>query len=182
MTNYNACAAQYRPSILNVIVLGCILTIITLFISPHVQAATMAGSYHMIVNGKSYHMERSQNGQKLNENNFGSGFQYDFSRSYGARWVPFFTSSAFQDSYNNISYYLGGGEMRRFYMSGGWHMDIGYFGFMMARKDFDNYKPFPGVLPVASVGTRNVSLNMTYIPNVNDQVDELLFFQLKVSI
>jgi len=35
---------------------------------------------------------------------------------------------------------------------------------------------------VASVGTRNVSLNMTYIPNVNDKVDELLFFQLKVSI
>ena len=182
MKKYNACADQHRPSILNVIVLALILFVTTLYVSPHASAATMKGNYHVIVNGRSYHMQEARDGSKLNENNFGSGFQYDFSRSYGARWVPFITASAFSDSFNNLSYYAGGGEMRRFYFSKGWHADVGYVGFIMARKDINDYRPFPGVLPVASIGTRDVSVNITYVPDVNDQIAELLFFQLKVSM
>lgn len=182
MTNTNACTTQYRPSILNVTILATILTITTLLLSPHVQAATLDGTYHVILNGRSIHLEQRGNGQKLNENNFGSGFQYDFRRSFGAKWVPFVTGSAFSDSFNNLSYYVGGGEMRRYYLSDGWHADIGYVGFLMARKDINDYKPFPGVLPVASFGTRKVSVNMTYIPDINDQVAELVFFQLKISM
>ncbi len=72
--------------------------------------------------------------------------------------------------------------MRRFYFRKGWHADVGYVGFMMARKDINDYRPFPGILPVASIGTRDVSLNVTYIPDVNSQVAELLFFQLKISM
>ena len=182
MTNYNACTKQNRPSILNAGILILVLIIISLLSSPHVNAATMDGSYHMILNGRAYHIERPPAGTSFNENNYGSGFQYEFARSHGSRWVPFLTSSAFNDSFNNVSYYLGGGESRRFYIKNGWHFDIGYFGFLMARKDYNNYQPFPGVLPVASIGTQNVSLNMTYIPDVNDQVAELVFFQLKVSL
>ncbi|MDH5444055.1 MAG: hypothetical protein OEY52_00775 [Gammaproteobacteria bacterium] len=182
MKKFNACADQYRPSILNVGILAIILFITTLFASPHVKAATMSGSYHMIANGRSYHIESPPAGKTFNENNFGTGFQYEMSRSYGSKWVPFVTSSAFNDSFNNLSYYVGAGEARRFFIKDSWHIDVGYFGFFMARKDYDDYKPFPGVLPVASVGTRNVSLNMTYIPDVGDQVAELVFFQLKISL
>ena len=178
----NACAIQNRLQVLATGLLAFILFILSNFISSYVEAADMSGSYHMIVNGRSYHMDKPRNGQKLNENNFGSGIQYEFGRQYGSKWVPFVTSSAFSDSFNNVSYYMGGGETRRFFIRNGWHFDLGYVGFMMARKDINNYAPFPGVLPVASLGTRNVSVNMTYVPDVKEGFAELLFFQLKVSM
>ena len=178
----NACALRNRLQILATGLLIFSLYLFSSFIASYVEAATMDSSYHMIVNGRSYHMEQPRNGQKLNENNYGSGFQFEFARSYGAKWVPFVTGSAFSDSFNNLSYYVGGGESRRFFIKNGWHFDIGYFAFLMARKDINDYKPFPGVLPVASIGTNDVSLNMTYVPDVNDQVSELIFFQLKVSM
>lgn len=182
MKNYNACAEQYRPSVLNVIILTFLLLTITLFVSPHAQAASLDGSYHVIVNGRSIHLEQAGNGQKLNENNLGSGFQYEFARSYGSKWVPFITGSIFNDSFNNLSYYAGGGKSRRFFIKSGWHLDVGYVGFLMARKDVKNYQPFPGILPIASIGTRNIAINMTYIPDVNEQITELVFFQLKISM
>lgn len=181
MENKTACALQNRLQGLITGLLAITLFIISSFISTYVEAATMDGSYHMILNGRSYHMDRPRNGKKLNENNLGSGVQYEFGRQYGSKWVPFVTSSAFSDSFNNLSYYAGGGETRRFYIKNGWHLDLGYVGFLMARKDINNYDPFPGILPVASMGTRNVSLNMTYVPDVGDGIAELIFFQLKLA-
>lgn len=177
-----ACAKQNRLHTLAASLLGITLAILGSLTPNQTTAATLDGSYHMILNGRSYHMERTHNGQKLNENNFGTGVQYEFGRQYGSRWVPFMTSSAFSDSFNNLSYYIGGGENRRFFLQRGWHLDMGYIAFFMARKDINNYDPFPGVLPVASLGTRDVSVNMTYVPPVNEKYAELIFFQLKVAM
>lgn len=177
----HACAIQNRLQILSTGLLVFILYIISSFISTYVEAATMNGNYNMILNGRSVHLSEHPTGGKFNENNYGSGVQYDFARPYGSKWVTYTTSSVFSDSFNNISYYAGGGQSRRFYLSKGWHADVGYLGFFMARKDFNNYTPFPGVLPIASLGTRNISVNMTYIPPVNEGLAELLFFQLKIS-
>jgi len=52
----------------------------------------------------------------------------------------------------------------------------------MVRKDFKNGDPFPGVLPVLSVGTKNVALNITYVPKVEPKAEPLWFLQLKVSL
>jgi len=178
----HACTLQNRLSILaaGLLVLTT-LSLSSLFCKPVAAASTISGSYHMIVNGRSFHMDKPRKGEKYNENNFGSGIQYEFGRNVGSNTVPFITSSAFYDSYNNLSYYVGGGESRRFFLTRGWHADIGYVGFMMARKDIGNYSPFPGVLPVASLGTRDVSLNMTYVPPLKKGFAELIFFQLKIA-
>lgn len=177
----HACTKQNRLSILHAGWLALFITLLISSISSRLEAATMDGGYNMILNGRSVHLSEPPPGSKFNENNFGSGLQYDFPRQYGSKWVAFTTSSAFYDSFNNISYYAGGGESRRFYLRGGWHADVGYVGFLMARKDFDNYSPFPGVLPVASIGTRNISMNITYVPPVHEGLAELLFFQLKIA-
>ena len=55
------------------------------------------------------------------------------------------------------------------------------FADILCTKYFSDYKPFQGVQPIASIGNRNVSLNMTYIPPVHEGLAELLFFQLKIS-
>ena len=178
MRIYNACALQNRLQFLNTVLLALVLYLFVSFIPNSVEAANMD---HMIVNGRSYHMDKPRNGKKYNENNYGSGVEYEFDRQYGSHWVPFVTSSAFSDSFNNLSYYVGGGETRRFYIKNGWHVDLGYVGFMMARKDINDYAPFPGVLPVVSLGTRAVSVNMTYVPPVKKGLAELIFFQLKIA-
>jgi len=62
------------------------------------------------------------------------------------------------------------------------HVDVGAVGFLMVRKDFKNGDPFPGVLPVLSVGTKNVAVNITYVPKVEPKAVPLWFFQLKISL
>ncbi|MDH5407665.1 MAG: hypothetical protein OEZ33_11515 [Gammaproteobacteria bacterium] len=172
----NGFSFSAKTSLITIIFLLCGLTATASY-----AATTTKGDYHLILNGRSIHLSAPAKGESFNENNFGTGFQYEFKRPLGSKWVNYVTGSAFNDSYNNLSYYVGGGQTRRYQLHQGMHLDVGYVAFMMARKDFDNYQPFLGVLPVASFGTRKVALNMTYIPAINQKIDELIFFQLKIA-
>ena len=144
-------------------------------------AATDDGSYHVILNGRSFHLSERKNGKSFNENNLGSGFQYDFTSEDNEQWINYINGSVFNDSLNNASYYIGAGKARRFPLRQGWRIDLGYLAFVMARKDYNDYNPFPGILPVVSIGTRRLAVNMTYIPQLGDAPTELIFLQLKIS-
>jgi hypothetical protein len=61
-------------------------------------------------------------------------------------------------------------------------VDLGAIGFVMTRKDYKNNDPFLGVLPALSVGTKNVALNITYVPKVEPKAVPLWFFQLKINL
>jgi len=139
----------------------------------------VADEMSLLVNGKAIHINTPP-GKHLNERNWGLGLQYDWDPK-DSKWIPFATASGFIDSNHNPSYYAGGGALRRFQF-GGMHADLGAIGFLMTRKDFKHDRPFPGVLPVLSVGTERVSLNMTYIPKVEPKAVPLWFFQLKIVV
>ena len=62
------------------------------------------------------------------------------------------------------------------------HLDIGAIGFLMTRKNYKNGYHLFGVLPEFSVGTKRVSVNMTYIPKVEPKMVALWFFQLKIRL
>ena len=156
---------------------GALLLLILL--STSIQSA-QAGSWHVILNGKAIHLGDAPAGTTFNENNWGAGFQYDFDEIDG-KWVPFVTASGFKDSFKNASYNVGGGSMRRFKFGDGWHFDAGFYAFAMTRKDVKNNSPFLGILPVASIGTEMVAVNMTYVPKVRPKFAELLFFQIKIN-
>jgi len=133
----------------------------------------------LLVNGKALHLGTPED-KHLNEKNWGLGLQYDWDPK-DSKWIPFATASGFIDSNKNPSYYAGGGALRRFEF-GSLHADLGGIGFLMVRKDFKNDRPFPGVLPVISVGTQSVALNITYIPKVEPKAVPLWFFQLKIKL
>lgn len=138
------------------------------------------GELHGIINGKAYHFDRSQD---WNENNYGLGFEYDFDQH--GDWIPLITGSSFKDSFNQTSIYLGGGVKRRFLLSKdptGFHFDIGAVGFLMTRKDHNDNKPFPGLLPFVSVGNEYVAINMTFVPKVSPKFANLLYFQFMFKI
>lgn len=150
-----------------------------------------AASWDVVLNGKSFHLNAQR---EWNENNWGLGFEREFSGH--KRWVPFAVGNGFRDSMNHMSYMGGGGIKRRFRPSG-WlrdvHMDIGVVGFVMQRENIRHGDPFPGLLPVMSIGNRHVALNLTYLPGsavgtvadnslADPQMDGVVFLQAKFNL
>lgn len=156
-----------------------LLTLSLVSLSGFLSSNAVAGDMNLLVNGKAIHINTPA-GQKLNEKNWGLGFQYD-GDLVNQNWVPFATASGFIDSNKNPSYYAGGGMLRR-YQGDSLHFDVGAIGFLMTRKGYKNDQPFLGVLPAFSVGAKRVSVNMTYIPKVEPKAVALVFFQLKIRL
>lgn len=145
--------------------------------------AAHADEPNLLLNGKAIHLD-GQPGVTYNENNWGVGLQYDLD-PIDNQWVPFLMASGFKDSNSNMSYYGGGGVLRRYHFSWGdtpMHFDAGVVAFFMTREGFKDGDAFPGVLPVFSLGTQRVSINLTYVPRVDPKMVALVFFQLKVNL
>ena len=140
-----------------------------------------AGELSLLLNGKAFHLD-PPSGSNYNEKNWGVGVQYDLAPTANG-WVPFLTAAEFRDSNKNISYYAGGGYLRRFDFYGGdVHVDVGGVAFLMVRKDFRGGDPFPGVLPVLSVGAGRYALNFTFIPKVDPKMVPIVFVQFKLTL
>jgi len=173
---FNAATAA---SHIRILWLAIIATALTALIATPAQA----DQWSLLINVKAVHLEKPA-GTDFNEENWGAGVQYDFNMTKG-KWVPFISASGFKDSNGNPSYYAGGGTVRRFSFGedkGSAHLDVGLVGFLMIRKDFNNGDSFPGVLPVVSLGTDRVALNMTYIPKMDPKMVPIVFFQLKIGL
>ncbi len=158
------------------------LTIIFIFLllSLGVAPSVHAGNWNIIINGKATHFDDAPVGTSFNENNWGAGLQYDFDEIDG-KWVPFVSANGFKDSFKNTSYNAGGGAMHRFKFKKGWHFDAGLYAFVMTRKDVKDNSPFMGVLPVFSVGTDMISVNISFVPKVRPKFSKLMFVQLKIN-
>jgi hypothetical protein len=133
----------------------------------------------LIVNGKAIHLGAGS--ANYNESNWGGGVQYDFNVTLN-NWVPLVTASGFRDSNRNPSYYAGGGSAKRFALGDDYHVDLGGIAFVMTRKGYRDGNPFFGALPVLSVGTERLAVNMTYVPKIDPKAVPLWFFQLKIGL
>lgn len=143
-----------------------------------------AGTLYAVINGNANHLGQAPDGSRLNERNWGPGFQYDFD-PWHDHWIPFVAASAFKDSNSNLSTYAGGGLLRRFMLSeklDQLHLDVGLVAFLMTRKNYRHNHPFPGILPAVTFGTDHVAINATYIPKVEPKMVPLFYFQLKVKL
>ena len=121
-----------------------------------------AGELSLLINGKAIHVGADPD-KHYNEKNWGAGLQYDFGVQED-RWRSFVTMSGFLDSKENPSYYAG------------------LVGFFMTREDYLDGDWFPGILPFLSLGIKQVSVNITYIPKIKPKMVELWFLQLKVPL
>ena len=135
--------------------------VLTIFFCAYAGNAA-AGQLDLVVSGRSYHVNSEYD---WNENNYGLGLEYQFNSS--SRWLWSVNANAFVDSRENMSYMAGGGLKRRLFRSeraAGYYFDVGLSAFVMSRADFNDYLPFPGILPTLSFGMKNVGMNLTYIP------------------
>jgi hypothetical protein len=173
----HSCKSDVRAS--RRLSLGAIFAHLLAIVVCLTATAAAADELSLLINGKAIHLG-SSSGSNLNEKNWGLGLQYDWDRE-SDKWRPFATVSEFRDSNYNTSYYAGGGALYRFQFDRA-HVDLGAVGFVMVRKDYKNGDPFLGVLPALSVGTKNVALNITYIPKIEPKAVPLWFFQLKINL
>ena len=157
--------------------LASLLSIGLLLILP---LTTMAQGLSLLVNGKSVHLAHGKDAD-FNETNTGTGLQYEFSPT-SADLIPFITAGGFKDSVEQPSYYVGVGTARRLRLSNHFYMDASLVGFLMTREDYNDNKPFPGLLPMLTLGTQRYAVNMTYIPKSRPTTVPLFFIQLKVSL
>lgn len=154
------------------------------------SSPSWANRLDLVVNGKSYHLNTDA---PLNERNLGLGMEYEFDAK--DRWMKFLVANGFRDSMDNMSYMMGVGLKRRGRMPGRLNLlsiDIGLTGFLMAREDVNDGKPFPGVLPSVSVGTRAWAVNLSFFPTklaqrfsnarrYENSSDGVLFLQVKIN-
>ena len=73
------------------------------------------------------------------------------------------------------------------------YVDVGLNAFLMTRSDYDDGRPFPGLLPSLSTGNRHVGINLTYLPKIavekfmsasisDPSLSGILFVQFKFSV
>lgn len=144
--------------------------------------------WDVVLNGRAVHIKASRD---WNEDNWGLGVEREFNG--GGRWVKLAMANGFRDSLDNPSYMAGGGVKRRFRLfADRFYVDLGLVGFVMTREDVDHNRPFPGVLPAMTLGTKHVAVNITFLPesavdsvtraNRRDPtLDGILFIQFKLD-
>jgi palmitoyl transferase len=68
-------------------------------------------------------------------------------------------------------------------LSQNWEVGIGYTAGLISRTDILNGVPFPGILPLASIGTRDVKLIASYIPRLSGTGNgDVLFLALRIAV
>lgn len=150
-----------------------------------------AGELSAVLNGKSIHLGAKED---WNEDNYGLGFEYEFASQ--SRWKSRLMANGFRDSNDEMSYMAGGGLHRNLFATNrlkGFYVDAGINAFFMTRKDVNDNKPFPGILPSLTVGNDYVGINLTYLPKQavekiydaemrDESMSGIVFLQFKVNM
>ena len=123
------------------------------------------GDWELYVPLYTYHMRYAYTAEKIssyNENPWGLGLgrgRIDEKGNWHGLYAMFF-----HDSHNKPEYQLGYAFKTFWPLAENLKAGLGYTVFLGARSDINNYIPFLGILPVASLEYGKVSLDATYVP------------------
>jgi hypothetical protein len=134
------------------------------------------GSNDLYLPFHTYHMRFAYDQAKIDsyqENPPGIGFGRSKFRSNGD-WHGIY-AMGFQDSHFKPSYMVGYAYQRFWHPATDWRVGGGLTAFVMTRADIAHYTPFPGVLPMASIGYKHVSVETAYVPG-KQGAGNILFF------
>jgi palmitoyl transferase len=92
-------------------------------------------------------------------------------------WEGLF-AMGFKDSHSRPQWLGGYGWKKLWQAPSGIRLGLGYTAFLTTRSDIGNYKPLPGILPLGSIGYRQIDIEATYVPG-GDGYGNILFFWAK---
>ncbi len=126
------------------------------------------GSSDLYVTGWAWHNRASYSAEtirRFREAAWGGGYGRSLYDSDG-NWHGLY-AMAFLDSHSNIQPMAGYGYQWIARYGPNFRLGAGYTLFMTARKDMLHYIPFPGALPIVSMGYKKADVYATYIPGGN---------------
>lgn len=85
---------------------------------------------------------------------------------------------AFLDSHREVEPVIGYMRLKGLPIESDFRFELGYSILLTARADIWNYHPFPGIIPILSLGYKSSSIMMTYIPGRRG-VGNVLFITAK---
>jgi palmitoyl transferase len=150
----------------------------------HLESIWDKGSNELYVPLYTYHMPYAYSQEKIDqytEYPMGIGFGRGLINESG-NWEGIY-GMTFKDSHGIYQYMVGYGwiPMWDIGKNSDWKYGVGVTAFIMSRQDIMNYIPFPGVLPVASISYKNISLQAAYVPG-GQNVGNVLFSWAKITL
>jgi Antimicrobial peptide resistance and lipid A acylation protein PagP len=140
------------------------------------------GGYELYLPVYTYHMPYAYTEKLLrsyNDNPYGAGLGKGRYNERG-NWEGLYVME-FADSHGKPEYEGGYAWLATWHpFDNRFRSGAGYTAFITARSDYSGYMPFPGVLPVGSVGYLNADLQCTFVPGMKNN-GNVLFTWLKLS-
>ncbi|QDP71590.1 lipid IV(A) palmitoyltransferase PagP [Legionella israelensis] len=135
------------------------------------------GKPELYLSGYAWHNRYTYSRQRLkkyNELAWGGGLGKGVIDEKG-NWHGLY-AFAFLESHKKIEPIAGYAYLKMFTLNAALQPGIGITAFLTARPDINNYIPFPGILPVASLMVNRFTLAATYIPGRHDIGNVLFLF------
>ena len=132
----------------------------------HVKQTWNDGRVEAYVPFWTYHLPFAYTpSQRENYNEFPAGFGLGKGRfNNSGNWEGIY-AMGFCDSHGDPSFMLGYGWIPTWRVNqSDFKVGVGLTAFLMSRTDYWNGIPFPGVLPVASIGYKNLNIQAAYVP------------------
>ena len=150
----------------------------------HLEAIWDKGGNELYVPLYTYHMPYAYSQEKINQYTefpLGIGFGKGLMNESG-NWEGIY-GMTFEDSHGIYQYMVGYGwiPMWNIGNSPDWKYGVGATAFIMSRQDIMNYIPFPGVLPIASISYKDLSIQTAYVPG-GQNVGNVLFTWAKYNL
>lgn len=148
----------------------------------HLGAILGKGRYELYVPVYTYHMPYAYTRELLRSyNDFPAGAGLGKGRyNENGNWEGLYVME-FADSHAKPEYEGGYAWIATWHpFENRFRTGAGYTAFITARSDYGGYMPFPGVLPLGSIGFLNVDLQCTFVPGLKNN-GNVLFSWLKLS-
>jgi len=137
-----------------------------------IGAAWDHGDNELIVTGYAYHLRSTYTAEKLrelNEHAWGGGWGRTITDPDGDTHTLF--AFAFHESHNKVQYNVGYLYSTYWGAQDGLQAGLGIAPFIVQRPDIASGIPIPVILPIASLKYRRATLMFTYIPTVNNGIN-----------
>lgn len=150
----------------------------------HLESIWDKGADEIYLPLYTYHMPYAYSQEKINQYTqypMGIGFGKGLINESG-NWEGIY-GMTFKDSHGIYQYMVGYGWIPMWNIGDSldWKYGVGATAFIMSRQDIMNYIPFPGVLPIASISYKNLSLQTSYVPG-GQNVGNILFTWAKWTL
>jgi palmitoyl transferase len=150
----------------------------------HLESILDKGVDEVYIPLYTYHMPYAYSQEKINqytEYPMGLGFGRGLMNESG-NWEGIY-GMTFKDSHGIYQYMFGYGWIPMWNIGDtkDWKYGLGATAFIMSRQDIMHYIPFPGILPIASISYKDLSLQTSYVPG-GQNVGNILFTWAKWTL